>query len=61
MTDRGTVLVTHSTSPRGGMVHTLALAEALHALGRRVHLVTQGDRLFRPTTVPHTVHLPPMR
>jgi glycosyltransferase-like protein len=52
------VLVTHSTSPRGGMVHTLALAEALHALGRPVHLVTQGDPavgLFRPTDVPHTV------
>ncbi|MEA2685255.1 MAG: hypothetical protein QOE93_450, partial [Actinomycetota bacterium] len=25
-------LVTHSTRPRGGMVHTLALAEALCAL-----------------------------
>ena len=55
MTSPGVVLVTHSTSPRGGMVHTLALAEALHALGRRVHLLTQGDRLFRATTVPHTV------
>lgn len=52
------LLVTHSTSPRGGMVHTLALAEALQTLGRPVHLVTQGDPtagLFRPTTVPHTV------
>ena len=57
----GIVLVTHSTSPRGGMVHTLALAEALHDLGRRVHLVTQGDRLFRPTTVPHTVLPAPAR
>ncbi|PVZ06919.1 MSMEG_0565 family glycosyltransferase [Actinomycetospora cinnamomea] len=52
------VLVTHSTSPRGGMVHTLALAEALHALGHPVHVLTQGDPavgLFRPTAVPHTV------
>ena len=53
-----TVLVTHSTSPRGGMVHTLALAEALQTRGHRVHLVSQGDPavgLFRPTDVPHTV------
>ncbi len=51
-------LVTHSTSPRGGMVHTLALAEALQAAGQSVHLITQGDPdvgLFRATTVPHTV------
>ena len=27
--------VTHSTKPRGGVVHTLALAEALHGRGRR--------------------------
>lgn len=54
----GLALVTHSTSPRGGMVHTLQLAEALHAAGHPVHLVTQGDPaagLFRPTTVPYTV------
>lgn len=51
-------LVTHSTSPRGGMVHALALAEALQAAGQAVHVVTQGDPaagLFRPTTVPATV------
>lgn len=51
-------LVTHSTTPRGGMVHTLALAEALQAAGQSVHLITQGDPevgLFRPTTVPYTV------
>lgn len=60
----GVVLVNHSTSPRGGMVHTLELAEALHALGRRVHLVSQGDPsvgLFRPTDVPHTVLPAPAR
>ena len=51
----GLALVTHSTSPRGGMVHTMALAEALQAAGRPVHLLTQGEGLFRPTTVPHTV------
>jgi glycosyltransferase-like protein len=57
-------LVTHSTSPRGGMVHTLALAEALQAAGQAVHVVTQGDPaagLFRPTTVPCTVLPAPPR
>jgi len=51
-------LVTHSTKPRGGFVHTLALAEALHADGMDVHLVTLGDPqvgLSSRTTVPHTV------
>jgi glycosyltransferase-like protein len=51
-------LVTHSTKPRGGFVHTLALGEALQADGVDVHLVTLGDPqvgLARRTTVPHTV------
>ncbi len=51
-------LVTHSTKPRGGFVHTLSLAEALHRAGHPVHLVALGDPsagLFRPTDVPHTV------
>lgn len=55
---RELALVTHSTSPRGGMVHTLALAEALQAAGQPVHVVSQGDPaagLFRPTSVPFTV------
>ena len=55
---RGVALVTHSTKPRGGLVHTLSLAEALHRRGERVHLVALGDPaagLFRPTGVPHTV------
>ncbi|MGD9529827.1 MSMEG_0565 family glycosyltransferase [Pseudonocardia sp.] len=54
----GLALVTHSTKPRGGLVHTLSLAEALHAQGYPVHLVALGDPragLFRPTRVPHTV------
>jgi glycosyltransferase-like protein len=57
-------LVTHSTSPRGGMVHTVALAEALQAVGQSVHIITQGDPdagLFRPTTVPFTVLPAPRR
>lgn len=51
-------LLTYSTRPRGGVVHTLHLAEALRRLGAPVHLVTLGDPkegFFRPTTVPHTV------
>jgi len=51
-------LVNHSTKPRGGLVHTLGLAEELHRQGHPVHLVTLGDPavgLFRPTPVPHTV------
>ena len=54
----GLALVTHSTKPRGGFVHTLSLAEELHRQGVAVHLVALGDPsvgLFRPTAVPHTV------
>jgi glycosyltransferase-like protein len=52
------LLISHSTRPRGGLVHTLSLAEALHQLRAPVHLVALGDPatgLFRPTAVPHTV------
>ena len=51
-------LVTHSTKPRGGFVHTLGIAEALHRDGVDVHLVALGDPavgLPRSTPVPHTV------
>ena len=51
-------LVTHSTRPRGGMVHTLALAEALVEEGADVTVVTLGDPaagLHRPTAAPHLV------
>jgi glycosyltransferase-like protein len=57
-TEPPVALVTYSTRPRGGVVHTLALAEALREQGCRVHIVTLGDPrtgFFRPTTVPHTV------
>lgn len=57
-------LVTYSTKPRGGVVHTLSLAEALRALGVDVHLVTLGEPgtgFFRPTTVPFTVVPAPPR
>jgi glycosyltransferase-like protein len=44
-------LLTYSTRPRGGVVHTLSLAEALAALGHRVDVwaVRRGtDGFFRP-------------
>jgi glycosyltransferase-like protein len=52
------LLVSHSTRPRGGLVHTLHLAEALAQLGEPVRVVALGDPaggLFRPTAVPVTV------
>lgn len=54
----GLALVTYSAKPRGGVVHTLCLAEELHRQGYPVHVITLGDPdvgFFRPTTVPHTV------
>lgn len=51
-------MFTYSTNPRGGVVHTLALAERLQALGHVVHIFAlgKGQRgFFRPTTVPHTL------
>jgi glycosyltransferase-like protein len=57
-------LVTHSTKPRGGLVHALGLAEELHRQGHPVQLVALGDPavgLFRPTAVPHTVLPAPAR
>jgi glycosyltransferase-like protein len=52
------VLVTYSTRPRGGVVHTLHLAEALHRMGEPVHVLALGDPeagFFRPLAVPHTI------
>jgi glycosyltransferase-like protein len=57
-------LVTYSTKPRGGVVHTLALAEALTAAGVPVHVVTLGEPgagFYRPTSVPYTVVPAPAR
>lgn len=52
-------LFTYSTKPRGGVVHTLALAEQLQALGHAVHIYALGkdeqDAFFRPTPVPFTL------
>lgn len=51
-------LVTYSAKPRGGVVHTLALAEALHALGHPIHVFALGDPaggFFRPVRAPYTI------
>ncbi|HEU5002002.1 MAG TPA: MSMEG_0565 family glycosyltransferase [Actinomycetota bacterium] len=51
-------LVTYSTRPRGGVVHTLYLAEALQAAGCPVHVFALGDPeagFFRPVAVPTTI------
>jgi glycosyltransferase-like protein len=52
------LLVCHSTRPRGGLVHTLSLGEALLAEGVDVRLVALGDPaagLFRRSALPHTI------
>jgi glycosyltransferase-like protein len=51
-------LVTYSVKPRGGVVHTLALAEALHAAGYPVRVIALGDPaagFFRPVQAPSTI------
>ena len=60
MSPRPVALLTYSTRPRGGVVHTLALAEALQDAGGPVRVVALGDPrtgFFRPVGVP--VLLPP--
>ena len=54
-------LLTHSVNPRGGVVHTLELADALHARGHHVTVfapATPGQRMFRATRF--TVELVPV-
>lgn len=50
-------LFTYSTKPRGGVAHTLNLAEKLHGLGQKVHVYALGtdDGFFRRPSVPHTL------
>jgi glycosyltransferase-like protein len=51
-------LVTYSVKPRGGVVHTLALAEALHQAGYPVRVIALGDPgagFFRPVRAPFTI------
>jgi len=51
-------LFTYSTKPRGGVIHTLALAEHLQALGHEVHIFALGKDqkgFFRPLTVAYSL------
>ena len=51
-------LVTYSVKPRGGVIHTLALAEALHQAGYPVRVIALGDPavgFFRPVRAPFTI------
>src|SRR2546423_10425966 len=51
-------LFTYSTKPRGGVIHTLALAEHLQEVGHAVHICALGKDqtgFVRPTTVPFTL------
>ena len=55
---RRTALVTYSTRPRGGVVHTLRLAEALLRIGEPVEIVALGDPAkgwFTGVDVPYTI------
>jgi len=51
-------LVTYSVKPRGGAVHTVHLAEALHDAGYQVRVFALGDPevgFFRPVRAPVTI------
>jgi glycosyltransferase-like protein len=50
-------LFTYSTKPRGGVVHTLRLAEELTSLKHDVHVYTlsTGNGFYRNVDVPHTL------
>jgi len=50
-------LFTYSTKPRGGVVHTLNLAEELARLNHKVHIyaLTTGEGFFRQVNVPYTL------
>lgn len=56
-------LLTHSVNPRGGVVHTLELAEALRQAGHHVTVLATarpGQRFFRPVAcATELVALPP--
>jgi len=50
-------LLTYSTKPRGGVAHTLSLAESLAELGQDVHVyaLATGKDFFRQVRVPYTL------
>ncbi len=61
-TSQRIALITYSTKPRGGVVHTLALGEALYAAGADVTIVTLGDPsagFYREVSAPTLVFQAP--
>jgi len=50
-------LLTYSTKPRGGVAHTLSLAESLAELNQDVHVyaLATGREFFRQVDVPYTL------
>ena len=50
-------LLTYSTKPRGGVAHTLSLAESLAELNQDVHVYAlgTGSEFFRQVDVPYTL------
>ena len=55
-------MVTYSTKPRGGVVHMLALAEALAKHSFPTEIIALGDEklgLYRPVAVPCSFVAPP--
>lgn len=50
-------LLTYSTKPRGGVVHTLSLADELASLGHHVYVfaISAGESFYRTVNVPHTL------
>ena len=50
-------LLTYSTKPRGGVVHTLSLAESLAELNQDVHVyaLATGREFFRQVGIPYTL------
>jgi glycosyltransferase-like protein len=57
-------MLTYSVKPRGGVVHSMAVAGALAERGHSVELFAvgrPGEGFFRPTPVRHTIirHVPP--
>lgn len=59
---RRVALVSYSTKPRGGVVHTLSLAEALVEEAMPVTVVSLGapdEGFFRPVRAPYTLIAPP--
>ncbi len=62
MTHPPVAIVTYSTKPRGGVVHAVHLAEALHQIGEPCHLFALGDPgagFFRPVRAPYTIFRAP--